>query len=85
MYTKRDFAKDVVNVSTCFAADSAAEATLEATTDIDTDSTSCSIGTAVFGLLVGWKLRPVTDKAVDVVADRLAARKARKNTPSETE
>lgn len=81
MFSKRYIAKVVAQTTVGVAADTALETTIEKTTDIDTDTITCTVGTAVFGWIVSEKLKPVTDAAVDKVADRWQSRKDRKNTP----
>jgi len=81
MLSKRNLAKTVAQTTVGVAADSALETAIEKTTDIDTDTIPVTVGTAIFGYIVSCKLSPYTNAAVDNVADRWQARKARKNNP----
>ncbi len=81
MLSKRYIAKTVAQTTVGVSADIALETTIEKTTDINTDTIPCTVGTALFGWYVSEKLRPLTDSAVDRVADRWQSRKDRKNNP----
>jgi len=87
--TKRELAKDVAFGATSVAVTSASNHALEATTDIDTDATSVSVGTTVVGIVVAWKLKPLTDRGVDRVANTFSAirtaRREKKLSKQETE
>ncbi len=58
---------------------SAAETALETYTEIDTDTITVTVATTVVGQIVGLKLKPYTDRIIDVPAAKLKARKDRKN------
>lgn len=84
LFTKREIAKNAATAATSVLVSQSADAALDSFTEVDTDSIPVSVGTTVFGVIVAFKLAPITDHLVDRVADRLDARKARKNLKNET-
>lgn len=79
MFSKRDLAKDTATAVVAGVTAKTVTTSVDSFTEIDSDSTPVSIGSTVVGLIVSWKVKPLTDACVDNVADRWQARKARKN------
>lgn len=76
--TPRDFAKLGANVAVALQVQQSTKQQVAQHTDLDPDSIPVKVGAFVAGQLVAWKTRPLTDKAVDALADRIVAFKNRK-------
>ena len=82
--SKRDLAKFAANVVTVGTTAVVADAALTAAIgDSDEETTNLHTGSLMIGAVVGFHTRRFTDAVVDVVADRRAARKERKNQTAE--
>lgn len=78
---KRFVAKTAAQVAVSSAVSHATIATANTIIPTEEDSVSndaIDLGGSVFGFVVSWKLRPLTDGMVDRVADWHVARKAAK-------
>jgi hypothetical protein len=82
--SKREVAKFAANMATIGTAAVVAETALNtAIGDEGEDATSIHTGSLMIGAVVGFHTRRVTDKVVDMVADRRIARKERKSQTAE--
>jgi len=82
--SKRDAVKFVANAATIGVAATATETALNTIiNDPDEDNANIHTGSLMIGAVIGFHTKRYTDKVVDAVADRRAARKARKNQTAE--
>lgn len=82
--TKTDIAKMAVSMVVSRKAADASEHVAVNHFNLDEDSTTVTVGSTVFGAVVSYKLRPLTDAAVDKTVARYQSwRSSRKETPAE--
>jgi hypothetical protein len=83
---KRTVAKTVVSVTYHTALSTASTVALKAAVQPEEDSTEeslCELGGLAIGTAIWWKTTARVESIVDVVADRRAARKVRKQQSTE--
>jgi hypothetical protein len=76
--TPTDIAKMAVSFALALKVQKVAEQQVGQLTSFDTESVTVKVGTTVAGHLLAWKLRPLTDKSVDIVVRRIKSLKPNK-------
>ena len=79
LFTPRNVAKFVVQAAISQKTAQLAETVITDHTQLEEDNTVVGISCHVIGWYASHKLQPYTDKMIDKIADKLVARKEKKN------